>query len=410
VVALVSVGPVLLGSNCDPLGLKEAVKDPTAQAVNVLDDAIDALQNASADWQKVLQDAQQKLTQDAQSTIRNELANVASRSIAQGGVELRCDADFIRARVRAALLSIRAKLLGQAVTKLEPSLCQVVPLGVDRTLVPDRLKQLEFYGYDFDTDKTLRVWLERAGATRLDVTGMVDRPTHYAMTLKFGGSGVQLDDQSERFALEWDGNVISTIAVIQPATPVCSSKVDTVGEQSVTFRPPRAGSGDADFAGHGPKVDTIVTLLPSPDVLRAQVYMKARETKSDWTEASGLQVFELYRPPSGWVIDRMPGTSQVTHSYVDSNHDLDTFELGGGPVKRLVYVGDTPGDEAGTRTQVTVSFNRIPLELRQNGNCVPQTAVRLLKERSLLSPAALQRLEPAATHEFARVKAVLGGP
>lgn len=405
--ALAAVGQVLSGSSCDCLGLKGAIADPVTQAVNVLDDAIDALQNASADWQKVLQDAQKKLTQDAQSTIRNELANLASRSIAQAGVELRCDADFIRARIRQALLGIRARLLGQATPRLEPALCQVVPLGVDRALVPDRLKQVEFYGYDLDTDASLRVWLERAGQPRLDVTGQLDRPTHYAMTLKFGGSGVQLDERSERFALEWEGRTISTIAVIQPSTPVCESQPAQVEEKSVTFVPPRVGSGDADFAGHGPAVSTIVTLLQAPDVLRARVYMKARETRSDWTEASGSMDFELYRPPAGWVVERLAGATQASHSYVDSNHDLDSFEMGGGLVKRLVYVGDTDGDEAGTRTKVTVSFNRIPLELRQTGGCVPQGAVRALMERNLISPAALQRLQPRALMEFSRVKAGL---
>lgn len=408
--ALAAAGQVLSGSSCDCLGLKGALADPVTQAVNVLDDAIDALQNASADWQKVLQDAQQKLTQDAQSTIRNEIANLASRSIAQAGVELRCDADFIRARLRQALQGLRAKLLGQAVPRLEPALCQVVPLGVDRELVPDRLNRIEFYGYDFDTDQTLRVWLERQGQPRVDVTAKLDRPTHYAMTLKFGASGVQLDERSERFALEWEGRTISTIAVIQPATPVCESKADNVDGLKVTFRPPRAGRGDADFGGHGPAVSTTVTLLPAADVLRARVYMRARETKADWTEASGSQDFELYRPPAGWVIERLGGATQASHSYVDSNHELDSFDLGGGLVKRLVYMGDTDGDEAGTRTQVTVSFNRIPVELRQTGNCVPQGTVRSLKERSLISPAALHRLEPRALLEFSRVKAGLERP
>ena len=68
--ALAAAGQVLSGSSCDCLGLEGAIADPVTQAVNVLDDAIDALQNASADWQKVLQDAQRKLTEDAQSTIR----------------------------------------------------------------------------------------------------------------------------------------------------------------------------------------------------------------------------------------------------------------------------------------------------------------------------------------------------
>ena len=64
---------------------------------------------------------------------------------------------------------------------------------------------------------------------------------------------------------------------------------------------------------HGPAVSTTVTLLPSAEVLRARVYMKARETRADWTEPSGLQDFELYRPPAGWVIERLPGAAQASH-------------------------------------------------------------------------------------------------
>jgi hypothetical protein len=405
--ALLLASPLLGGGSCIP---DIPVKDATTAAVNVLNDAINALDNASADWQQVLKDAQAKLTQDAQSTIRNEIANVVSRSIAQGGVELRCDADFIRARVRQALIAIRAKLLGQTVPKVEPAFCQVVPLGVDRALVPDRLKQLEFYGYDFDQDTTLRVWLERTGLPRLDVTSRLDRPTHYAMTLKFGANGVQLDDHSDRFALEWEGRTISTVAVIQPQTPICQSQVVQAGPWTVTFVPPHVGSGDREFDGNGPRVNSVITLLPSPGILQAQVYMRAIETKSDWTEAAGSQIFELYRPPAGWAIADVPGTRQVAHSYTDSNHDDDSFSLGGGPVARLVYVGDTDGDEAGTRTKVTVTFNRIPVELHQTGNCLPQGVAHNLQRANLLSPAAASRLAPRMLEEATRVKSGLIRP
>src|SRR5438105_3537254 len=57
-----------------------SVDRATQQAVGVLDSAINALANQSADWRSVLQDAQAKLTDSAQSTIRNEISNTLQRA------------------------------------------------------------------------------------------------------------------------------------------------------------------------------------------------------------------------------------------------------------------------------------------------------------------------------------------
>ena len=405
-VLLFAFSMIWLGA-CDDIKGCLGISDLTGsiqKAVNVLDDAIDELQNASADWQKVLTDAQSKLTEDAQSTIRNEIANVASRSVAQAGVELRCNADFIRERVRQALIRIRANILKQEVPPAEPGLCQVVPLAVERTLVPVRISAVEFYGYDFDQGSDLKVFHEYAGGKQ-DVTNMLDRPTHYAMTLRFGENGVQLNERSVRLALEWGGKKISTIAVIQPQTPVCKSKVVPFTPHRITFVPPHVGKGDKDFAGHGPKVTAFVKLIVRPDTLRAQVYMHAIETKKDWTVAMGYKEFDLYNPEPGWRIDRVVGPATSPCSYIDSNHDTDFFDLGsGGPAKRFAFVGDTDGDEAGTRTKMDVDFNRLQIEETEIANCVSASAVTALRAANMISPAAYQRLTPALTQELLHLR------
>ena len=392
---------VSIAGGCLFGGLQTQIQDTTTRTVNVLDDAIDALQTQSSAWQSVLQEAQNKLTDAAQSTIRNEIANLVTRSIAQAGVEFRCNADFIGARVRQQLMRIKAKLLGQPVPAAEPAICQVVPIAVDRSLVPDRLKQIEFYGYDFDAASNLAVFLERAGG-RVNVTDKLDRPTHYAMTLKFGANGIQLDAMSQRLVLEWDNRQISSMAVIQPATPVCESKLVRIPSGKVTFMPRRT-RGDGDFGGHGPKVNVTVTLTSDPQALSARVYIKAKETKDDWTTAEGSQVFPLFSPDPGWRIDRVVGSLSASHSYTDGNHAVDSFNLGsGGPVRRLEFVGDTDGDEAGTRTKVEVTFNELRVELTQTADCVPDNAVRALRNGGMINPTTFTRLEPGVNREIHR--------
>ncbi len=396
--ALVLAALLLAGCNLKGcLGLEDPIEDWRTTTENVLNDAINALNNASADWQSILRDLQDRLPQEVQSTIRVEVQNLISRSIGQAGVELRCNVDFLRRRVQQGLQRILARFLGQSVPPSEPAICQVVPIAVERANVPARIPQLEFYGYDFDQASDLKVFHVRTHA-RQDVTNQLDRPTHYAMTLRFGATGVQLDDRSQRFTLEWGGQQISSIAIIQPQTPVCRTRTENFQPTPVTFVPPHT-RGDRDFAGHGPTTTARVTRMDRSNDIRVEVYMKAYEShgnnspQSDHTTAEGRQVFPLYNAPPGWRIDRVAGPVATSHTYRDSNHTEDSFDMGsGGPVRRFVFVGDTRGDEAGTRTKVEVTFNRFSIELVETGNCVAPRAVMALSEANLLTAATSQRL------------------
>ena len=387
--------------------------DTRTQTLNALDDAISALQSQSADWQQVLKDTVSKLTKDAQSTLRTEISDLMSRTVAQGGVELRCDADFVRERIREELIRLKAKFMGQPQPVVDPAFCQVVPLAVDKELVPDRVKQVEFYGYNFDQAGGLGVFLEGAGGQRTNVTSQLDKPTTYAMTLKFGANGVQLDNNSARLVLEWGGKQVSSVAIIQPATPVCVSKIQTVTSGKIgPFVPPKIGVGDADFDGNGPNVSSDVSLIMLPQVLSARVHMHAKETKSDWTEAEGWQTYQLYTPDPGWKIEQIVGKIATSHHYVDGTVDQgDSFNMGTGElVRRFDYVGDTGGNEAGTKTGVTVTFNDIHLVLTQTTNCVPDTAIKTLQFNGLLSTRAFTRLNPAALTQIQKRQAVFMPP
>src|SRR5580765_2958314 len=387
--------------------------DTRTETVNTLNDAISALQSQSADWQQVLKDTVSKLTKDAQSTLRSEISNLISRTVAQGGVELRCDADFVRERIREELVRLKAKFLGQPEPVVDPAFCQVVPLAVDRELVPDRLKQIEFYGYNFTQADGLGVFLEGAGGQRTNVTSKLDKPTTYAMTLKFGGNGVQLDNSSARLVLEWGGKQVSSVAVIQPTTPVCISQPQTVPSSTIgPFIPRKIGQGDADFDGNGPDVATDVTLTVTPQALTARIHMHAKETKSDWTEAEGWQTYQLFAPAAGWKIEQVEGKTSSSHHYVDGTVDReDSFDMGPGElVRRFVYIGDTGGDEAGTKTGVRVTFNDIHLVLVQTGNCVPDTAIKNLQLKGLLSNRAFTRLNPAVMMQLQKREMVFRPP
>jgi hypothetical protein len=287
--------------------------------------------------------------------------------------------DFVGKRVQHELIRIKAEVLGGDVPPAEPAICQVVPISVDKDAVPEHVKQIEFYGYNFDHARDVRVIQGQgfssgcAGGDK-DVTAQLDRPTHYAMTLKFGTTGVQLDQCTERMTLQYNGQTISTVAVVQTPLPVCITKVDQISPTQVTFTPPKV-SGDGDFFGHGPHVVVRVTLVTQPQSIFAQVFMSAREQpRGDGSVAEGAKDFPLYTPAPGWIIQGVPiqmATSE--HEYTSNVVDIiEKFGMGsGGPVQTFLVVGDTQGNEVGTRTKVDVLFNPMKVELRQTSGCRP---------------------------------------
>ena len=130
------------------------------------------------------------------------------------------------------------------------------------------------------------------------------------------------------------------------------------------FVPPRVG-GDQEFKGHGPRVRVAATLsVRNSKELWASLYMHAKETTSDWTEAEGTGEYLIYRDPQVNRIIRVVSDTQSFHSYTDTNHGVDLLGLPAGElVRQFECVGDTAGNEAGIRTGVRAHFNPITIEV-----------------------------------------------
>ncbi len=364
-------------------------QDPINQAIAVLDDAINSLNNASADWQEIVNNAIKNLPAELQSTIGNEMTNLVNRGVAAAGVEAKCYTDFIAKRMQQGLQRIKAKLLGNELPPLEPQFCSVVPGAIDMALDPSRRNKLEFFGYDFD-HATVSVVLDNNGVEQ-NITQFLDQPTHYHMTLNLGGSGVQVTPQSRRFILRWNGKDISSIAVLQKVPDVCETFYKNVDDKSTSFIPPHVGSGDTEFDGHGPNISCKVTLIQSSTQLNASIYMKAIETKSDWTEASGTKTINLYTAQSNETIVGVVGPTSDSFSYIDNDHDKDFYD-GAGPVLRYEFMGDGEGNDAGIHTGVTVHFARIRLQMKQKGDCVPSVVIRELQADKAISEQTLNAI------------------
>src|SRR5438034_7599516 len=229
---------VLLTTGCGLKDLLNPFVDAKTQALNEVNDAINALGATNADWEAIIKDLENKLPAAIDSTIKTEIANTLTRAEATAGTEFRCGVDFVADRAREHLLRVKAVLLGQNPPSVEPVFCEVVPLAIDMNLDPARRNLLEFYGYDMDT-VNVQVLVQNSNGTK-DITPRLARPTHYHMTLDLGGNPNPLTANAQKVLLKWSGSEISSMSVIQPTTPVCQSTVSpAMPQQPITFTPPK---------------------------------------------------------------------------------------------------------------------------------------------------------------------------
>lgn len=186
----------------------------SAFAADKLDEAIGKLQTESTNWRATLERLQSQLTDDSQSTLRNEVTNLTNEAIAAAGAEVRCNADFIGARVREKLIALRAALTGGTPPPLTPVACSVSPVAIDTSLPPERRSLVKVAGWNFSRGPVRAALFDR-GSSR-DISSALGFPTTYLMTIDLSGSGAPISESSERIELTANGRPLSQISVLQP--------------------------------------------------------------------------------------------------------------------------------------------------------------------------------------------------
>lgn len=214
---------IILLSGCSLFG-----PDEVHRALADVEEAISALENQSVAWQDTLKTLESKLAKDGQSTLATEVSDLTQRAVGTAGVEFRCDADFVRTRLKQSLQNIKVQLQTKAGMKpagslipLAPAVCQVVPPSVDLRLASERQKTVQFYGYDMDLNQPskLKILLADRNGQEEDVSQWMQIPSHYLMTLNISPAGVPFKPTSEKLVLRWGDNVVGSISVLRDLAP-----------------------------------------------------------------------------------------------------------------------------------------------------------------------------------------------
>lgn len=344
-------------------GINDTIRDSVGATVDVLDDMIAELRGTSGNWEQLVRDAMEKLPADIQDRVDTSL----QRAISAAGAEFSCRVDIIRDMLAQDIENIRASLTGQPVRNIPPRFCSATPQNIDMARPPSFIT---FSGYNFDSDVLVRLVTTSSEATV--ASNHVTRNSHYNVTVNLSGSGLRLGLNALRLVLRWRDQELGAAAIAQP---VCQERQVFINAFDASYQPPHT-RGDRNFDSNGPRVIVRTTLFNMRSGVEYTIYMKAEEWKNgrpkdDFTTAEGTSPRRRvnYSPPNGWEIIRINTSNRATFSHVLSGHG--THRLPGiAPVREFEFVGDTDGDEAGSRTRVTVQFDRIDIIIRQNSNCV----------------------------------------
>jgi hypothetical protein len=145
--------------------------------------------------------------------------------------------------------------------------------------------------------------------------------------------------------------------------PINMTKVKDVPIPNPTpkFIPQLTGPGDADFAGHGPRVDVFANIkIENQREIWADIEMSAKETLADWTEANDREHVQIYVHDKPILEILSPTTSE--DSYIDFTKTDDKLYLGSQElVSYFKCTGDTQGPDAGLNTGVSVYWNPITI-------------------------------------------------
>ena len=336
--------------------------DRTTSAIEQLEADIDRgiamIENDKERWRSTLQELASDIPNELQSTVRVELQQLANRSVATAGTEIRCNVDFLAHRAIQGLQRVKAILRNRDPKTLPPEICQVSPLTLDMNIERARRVDVSISGYDMDhidnEGMPLR-FVYRSDAqnkTFLFPESRVGRTTHYQITLNT--SGADFDQfiyvhQINKIWGEWEGRSESPQVNLTRWEP--RKKELKVPLGSFDYTPPLT-HGDRDFDTDDDDETDVNLSVRTRQVgnrIEASVYMKARERDPDNTTVEGWsRWFVGYEAPAGWKIINITRLGRSDTSFVATSHQMRSSTLPQGEIAdRFETWIDRSGDEAG---------------------------------------------------------------
>ena len=340
------------------------------QAVIALNDGINTLQNQSTDWKPVLKDLESKIDKRVQDVLTYNIPYITNLASQRALSSVLCVKESVKDEVLYYLQVVRAELVTGVLPSLpQTKICATSQITIDLNAPRNIRNQIVYTGYYIHTKDSIRAFLVN-DSTRLEIPkNKIGFPDISTITVSLTDYSDAILTNYTHLQLTFNKDVISSIGIDKrlPEPPVIETA--TTQQREIIWIPPHT-NGNKDFDGDGPRMISHVYLRHDGKKVYAQVYLYAQETKSDWTTAAGTSNWiEIYNAKEGYRINRIKDPTDYLNilrtnnlDYVDSSIEDYIIET---VVGRAIVVGDTEGDEAGTRTKINLNLKPFDVEIQK---------------------------------------------
>jgi hypothetical protein len=277
-----------------------------AESLLVLDRAIHRLSLPASDFRTVLSDALEDLPADDDGVAASGAMRTFLTRAPEPGAEFRCSPGFIADRARNMLLRLGDTLRKEYVARLEPVVCSTTPYALDLAHARTSGAWLDIYGYDFDLVNPEMVMVTKDGYR--DVTASLVRRSPHHLAFKLG-EHLPWSADVLSLGLTWGHLIHHSIALAQPTSTLCPSRIETLAERTISV--PSHFSGTSSPRSPRSQVTADATLNYSSNKLEATVCTSVADPDDRSIAPGGCSIEFLHTTDPDWIIEGILGDASA---------------------------------------------------------------------------------------------------
>lgn len=201
----------------------EELNSTAFDAVQVLEDGIETIEEESSAWRSTLEDIVDELPEEIENSVENikeQTSQLLAEGIGMTSSNVICVADAVPKRVVRGLKILVAKLKNSTPEKLMPTICQTSIAVIDFNKPFNQREKIVLYGYDFKEDESLSLWHRNATSNiQYKIENKLFKISDYQYSIVLDGLDHQLKISSA-LVLKFEDEVLSEFGIINN---VCGS-------------------------------------------------------------------------------------------------------------------------------------------------------------------------------------------
>jgi hypothetical protein len=376
---------VLVFDSCKQL--QEFVDTLNNQGNNInatLDQAMGDLNANAANYEQIMREAIDKINSQ---TIKAQLQDALNGAIVTAGIEYKCSLSFTADYLIKRIRDIKSTLNNVTPPIENPVVCTLLPDYIDMNLPVNVRNKTEITGYFLNQYfNGYKLYHYYKNGSKNNVTQFINAISDFKLFINLGSNGVVLTTESDKLVLEWNGNIITTISIVQKTIEPCQLRDNTLQNlPAMTITPVHetvgcnnGAKGDREFNGNGPCTTGWVNIFTANDGTEIWAEGKVEMwecpddynlCRSDYTSGVGYAKIKLTNVEAGWRVIQINDATHDWFQNIDRICDQSESVAGSGPVSSYLIFGDYNGDDIGS-SHVVVYFKNIKVTLEKIGDCI----------------------------------------